>query len=136
MQNEKTFDIYISHIFISQQTDHISSAAASEMGHHFIEVELLALSLFKKGVIIYNRCLLFIFSNPFIMKVHCMTPGSYITPLCMWDTCIHLIYRWSCRTVIFLLWKYKSRSSLSMRELSQFAMCTGKSIISVLTVLF
>jgi len=86
------------------------------------------ISLFKKGGIIYHRCLLFIFNNPFIMKVHYTTPDSYITPVCMWNTGRHLIYRRSCRTVLFLLWKLKSRSALKMRELSQFVMRTGTAL--------
>lgn len=134
MQNEEKPLIFTSVIFLSVSIADGSYLICSGFrnGSSFYRSGIIGLSLFKKGMIIYNRCLLFIFSNPFIMKVHCMTPGSYITPLCMLNTCRHLIYRWSCRTVIFL----KSRSSLSMRELSQFAMSTGNSIISVLTVLF
>ncbi len=57
---------------------------------------IIGLSSFKKDMIIYHRCLPFIFSNPFIMKVHYMTPGSHITPLCMWNTCRYLTYGWLC----------------------------------------
>lgn len=130
--------IFISVVFFISQhsrnnTDHILSAAASEMGHHFREVKLQTY-LCNKGGIIYHRCLLFIFSNPFIMKVHYMTPDSHITPVCMWNTCRYLIYRRSCRTVLFLLWKLKSRSALRMCELSKFVTSTGNAIIPVLTI--